>query len=197
MCFQVTALIVDPVNKLMFYSLTSWLLDGHPKSTIYMTHLDGTHVVEMVSKDLGQCSGLAVDYERKLLYFSDQQLNKIESINYEMSHRNVVLQNSSYAIRPRGLDVFEDEIYFLALGTPKVIICKLHGDKKCSPRNLRMFGVEAFKIDQQSKQKKVVDHCSTTNCSHICVQGEFTGQCLCNDGKSVGEHEICANSQVI
>lgn len=194
--FQITALIVDPINKLMFYALTSWVLSSHSKSTIYMTHLDGTNIIEMINKDLSRCSGLAVDYEKKLLYFSDQQLNKIESINYEMTHRSVILQNSSYVVKPLGLDVFNDEIYFLASGTPRIIKCELNGGKKCILSNLGMHGMKVFKINHQSKQKKILDLCLLKNCTHLCVQGEFSGQCLCSDGKVVEEHKICTKHQV-
>lgn len=180
----------------MFYATTLWILSGHSKSIIHMAHLDGTHVTEMINKDLSHCSGLVVDYERKLLYFADQQLNKIESINYEMSHRSVILQNSSYAIKPLGLELFEDEIYFLVSGTPKIVRCELSDNKKCFFGNLRTYGVKVFKIDQQSKQKKVQDLCSSKNCTHLCVQGEISGQCLCSDGKAVDDHEICTNDQV-
>lgn len=197
MWFQVTAFTVDPINRLMFYSLTKWLQNKHPKSTIYQAHLDGSHITEVVNEHLNLCSGLAVDFERKLLFFSDQNSNTIESINYELTNRKVIIQNDTRAVRPISLDIFENEVYFMSFNSPKMVKCKLSGDHRCSTRNIKLYGVQVLKVHQENKQKEVNNDCSTKNCTHICVLGLSGAQCLCSDGEHVKENVDCSSSMVI
>lgn len=169
----------------MFYAVTAWGPIDHSHSTIYKADLDGTHIVKMVSENLTLCSGLAIDYEKKLLYFSDQRANKIETINYEATHRQLLLKDNTFIIKPYKLDLFEEEIYFTSFGTMKLTRCKVFGEKKCFASSLHVYGADFFKLDQSSKQKNVKDECRIYNCTNICVMAPLGPKCLCSDQRAV------------
>lgn len=50
---QVSALAVDSLNKVMFYSVTSWWVLNSPSYVIYKCNLDGSGKVELVKFDKG------------------------------------------------------------------------------------------------------------------------------------------------
>lgn len=191
---DITAIAIDPINRLLFYASTKYN-DMSSQSIIHKMNLDGTHETILIDTNLMFCSGLAVDFEKRLLYFADKPRNKIESINYEGSSRNLIIHDNAYANKPIDLEIFEDSMYFLQAGTTKIVKCQLYDQRKCTAFNLRVFDVDMFSIDQSNKQKAVADECELKNCRHLCVQAPHA-MCLCNDGSSVNESEECSNTQI-
>lgn len=192
---QISALSIDPVNKYMFYSTTTWWLFNSPSSVIYKSNLDGSKQHELVKTELGYVSGLTFDYTKKKLYFADQHYNQIQSVDYEGNNRYAVLTNT-YVHHPMGLSLFEDHIFFL---TPNgnMVKCKIFGAQKiCSLLKLHAYNTEMFILAQQSRQPDHENICLGHNCSHLCIQSEIGIQCVCADGKVIKENEICENTAV-
>lgn len=192
---QISSLVVDGVNKYMFYATTSWWLFNSPTSVIYKANLDGSKVHELLKKDLGYVTGLAYDYNKKILYFSDQHLHHIQSIDYDGNHRVTVLKNS-YVQHPIGLNLFEDYIYFL---TPngQMTKCKIYGEMQmCSQFKLHAYSTEMFVIGQESKQPRVSNACDQHNCTHLCVQTEVGAFCVCEDGSRIKDGMNCETKEV-
>lgn len=192
---QISSMVVDAVNKYIFYSTTSWWLFNSPASVIYKANLDGTRVHELVKKDLGYITGLAYDHNKKILYFSDQHLSQIERVDYDGNHRAMVLKNS-YTQHPTGLELFEDNLYFL---TPngRMPKCRIYGESQsCTLFKLHAFSTEMFSIKQETKQPIVKNACDQHNCTYMCVQSEIGAICICEDGSKVADGMICETKQV-
>lgn len=193
---QISSLVVDSVNKYLFYSTTSWWLFNSPSSVIYKSNLDGSKAHELLKDDVGYITGLAFDYHKKMLYFSDQHLQEIQGIDYDGNNRAIILKNS-FVQHPTGLNLFEDYLYFL---TPngQMSKCKIHGgNKSCSAFKLYSYNTKMFLIDQESKQPRVKNACEDHNCTHLCVQSEIGAICICNDGSRIGDGVVCEAKKVL
>lgn len=74
---QVSNLVVDAVNRLLFYSVTTWFLFNTPSCTIYKVHLDGSGKQALVEDAQGYVSGITFDINKKHLYYTNQHLGMI------------------------------------------------------------------------------------------------------------------------
>lgn len=192
---QISSLVIDAVNKYMFYSTTSWWLFNSPSSVIYKSNLDGSKVHELIKTDLGYVTGLAFDHIKKILYFSDKHLHQIQSVDYDGNNRMLVLKDS-FVQHPIGLNLYEDYLYFLN-PNGQMTKCRIYGESKtCSLFKLHAYNTELFTIAQQSKQPEVHNTCEEHNCTHLCVQSEVGAICVCEDGSKIKDDEMCETKEV-
>nr|AWJ95281.1 vitellogenin receptor [Thitarodes pui] len=193
---EVTALAVDPVNHYMFYCSTVYS-DGQPLSTVHRAGLDGRTVTVIGGHGLRLCSGLTVDPHRKLLYYTEQQANALGWINYEGTVKTPILSGNLYIVKPLGLALFEDFIYFLSADSTKMTRCVLFGERTCLAFNLHMFGADAFVLHHTSLQRgDLMSSCHGNGCEHLCLPGQQGSTCVCRDGGLPDKSGICAETNL-
>lgn len=166
----------------MFFTTLTWPVVEQQSSIIYKANLDGTDMRELLKDNKLHCSGLAIDHNRQILYFSDIKTNTIESINYEGTIRKMIFEKNDFIHKPTHLDLFEEDIFSLSASTNKIIRCNLIEPKQCRSFTLHGYGPSLFKLDQISKQKPMVNPCSNINCTHLCVTTSKKPVCVCENG---------------
>ncbi|KAI4466638.1 vitellogenin receptor-like protein-related-related [Holotrichia oblita] len=193
---QVSAIALDPLNKYLFYATTKWYIFNSPTSTVYRRSLDGVKIIQVVKSLKGHVTGLAVDPYARKMYFADQHNGMIYKTGYEDGDGDLAI--ASNLSHPRGLDLFEDHLFFKSrngyMGK-----CKLFGDD--ATRNCDQFRMggstgDLFVISQISKQPRVEDVCAAANCTVMCVRTDAGPKCICSDGKAVPQGETCVADSV-
>lgn len=84
-----TLISLDPKGGMMYWAHWSSInpLDGK----IYSTHMDGTNNNLFIKDDIYKPNGLTLDLQENLLYWCDQSLNRIESVDLDGKNRRIVL----------------------------------------------------------------------------------------------------------
>nr|AZN28756.1 vitellogenin receptor [Colaphellus bowringi] len=188
---QVSALVVDSVNKVLFYALNSWYVFNSPSYVIYRCNLDGTKNTELLKTTSGFISDITYDHNKKLLYFMDQHSGQISTMTYEGKQGMPLYSNIS---RSSGLKFFENHLYYSTNGG-NVVVCKLFGVSICDTFRLHSYPIDFFSIAQRSLQPAVVNPCKNHSCSNLCVPSEYSFKCLCHDGMLVADTGVCSKSE--
>ena len=66
-----------------------WTSKGNEMTGIYTAHMDGNYDRCIVSKDIVNPTGLAIDYASDRLYWLDSKLDRIESCGLDGKMRKV------------------------------------------------------------------------------------------------------------
>lgn len=190
---HVGAFAVDPINKYIFYAVTQWWLFNSPHYTVYRCNLDGTKVHELLKTSVGFVSGFTYDSNKKILYFAEQYRGKIFSMNYDGSNQQNIISDLS---TPRGLNMFEDHLFFFA-SHQFMQKCSLYGEERfCDTFKFNSYCNQLFVIAQESRQPRGVNVCENHSCSHLCIPSDVEVRCVCEDGSIVDEDKECPSSTV-
>lgn len=79
---------------------------------IEQANIDGSGMKALVSYGVMWVNSLAIDYQNRLLYWCDAYLHKIERVDLQGKHREVILDLSSDSMRLFGLALFGDVLYW-------------------------------------------------------------------------------------
>ena len=83
-----------------------------PNGKIFRATMAGTLKEAIISQDLTQPSGLAIDYDDDMLYWTDAVREKIERSNLDGTNREVLITATIY---PFAITVFGNYIYWTDL----------------------------------------------------------------------------------
>lgn len=103
------AIVIDPCNGTLFY--TDWGKFG-TSGKILRTTMAGSLKKVIVDKNLAQPSGLAIDFDERMLYWTDAVREKIERSDLEGKNREVLVAATIY---PFSITVFGQYIYWTDL----------------------------------------------------------------------------------
>ena len=103
------AIAVHPCKGIMFF--TDWGRFGE-SAKIYRSTMAGTLKEAIVSSNLTQPSGLAIDYDNEMLYFTDAVRETIERVAFNGSKRELLVTATIY---PFAVTVDKDFIYWTDL----------------------------------------------------------------------------------
>ncbi|KAL3286983.1 hypothetical protein HHI36_001469 [Cryptolaemus montrouzieri] len=184
---QVSNLVVDAVNRVIFYTVTSWFIFNSPRYVIYKAYLDGTGKQVVIGDSAGHVSGISCDIDKKQLYYVDQHIGVLNRVNYDGTMKHTVMQNIT---NPMGLQFFENHIYYLS-SSGLMHKCKLFGSNADESFKLDTFNGGLFTIAQKSLQPKGLDFCANHTCSYLCLPSKTHFKCLCEDGRVINENEVC------
>ncbi|KAF7989294.1 hypothetical protein HCN44_007968 [Aphidius gifuensis] len=189
------AIVVDPCNGTLYY--TDWGRFG-TSGKIYRTTMAGSLKKAIIDKDLSQPSGLAIDYDEKMLYWTDAVREKIERSDLNGKNREVLVSATIY---PFAITVFREHIYWTDLqlrgvyraekytGANKIEMVKRLDD---SPRDLHIYS--------PLKQQCNVNPCNINNggCDKSCHPGPNNkSECKCDDNsRLVNEERMCVSKNV-
>ena len=189
------ALAVHPCKGLMFFS--DWGRYGRA-AKIYKATMAGTLKEAIVSTNLSQPSGLTIDYQEDMIYFTDAVREVIERMTLNGTRRQILISATIY---PFAITVDTDFIYWTDLqlrgvyraekhtgSNPREIVKRLD----VSPRDIQMFS--------SGKQNCTFEVCKVNNggCAESCHPGPNKKPiCLCTDGRTaVNEGKMCLGGNV-
>lgn len=189
------AIVVHPCKGLMFY--TDWGRFGE-SGKIYKSTMAGTLREALVSTNLTQPSGLAIDYDEDMLYFTDAVREVIERITFDGQRREVLVTATIY---PFAITVGKNFIYWTDLQLRGVYRAEKHTGANMneivkrldnSPRDIHIYAPD--------QQKCTIEVCKVNNggCADSCHPGpDNKAICKCLDGMtSVNEGKMCIAGNV-
>jgi low density lipoprotein-related protein 2 len=184
------AIVIDPCNGTLFY--TDWGKFG-TNGKIVRTTMAGSLKKVIVDKNLAQPSGLALDYDDRMLYWTDAVREKIERSDLNGGNREVLVSATIY---PFSITVFGNYIYWTDLQLRGVYRAEKHTGNNMiemvkrledSPRDIQVYTT--------TRQACSVNPCHINNggCAKSCHPGpNGTAECRCDDNtKLVNEGRMC------
>ncbi|XP_075985090.1 putative vitellogenin receptor yl [Anticarsia gemmatalis] len=181
---EVTALIVDPSARRMFYCVTREL-----ESVVWSASLSGRHVTDLTT--VKHCTGLAVDSFKKKLFVAETGPSHILRMDYEGESHKKILADQPQLQAPHGLVIFQDHVYYLVANSSRLGRCQLFGHKRCENYLYRVFNANTFVIRHDSIQRDdLVDDCEGVVCSNVCALDADGPKCVCDDG-SLAVDGVC------
>ena len=79
---------------------------------IEQANMDGSARKTLVSSGLTWVNSLAMDYQKRLLYWCDASLDKIERVDLQGNNRVMILDLSLHSLHPFGLALFGDVLFW-------------------------------------------------------------------------------------
>ncbi|XP_066143370.1 vitellogenin receptor [Euwallacea fornicatus] len=189
---HVSELVIDSINRVMFYSLTTWFVINSPSFVLYRAALDGTAITEIIPATGGFISGLTYDMNKRQLFYADQQEGQIVRTTYDGHQKSVIFGNLTH---PKDLKFHENTLYFTT-NNGEISKCLLYGTRPCEKVRLSAYNFDLFTLAQEGLQPKMEDPCANNSCAYMCVMGSSRFKCLCEDGSIVDEREKCSDSVI-
>ncbi|KAL4708620.1 hypothetical protein ACJJTC_001059, partial [Scirpophaga incertulas] len=204
------AIVVDPCNGSLYY--TDWGRFG-TSGKIFRTTMAGSLKKAIIDKDLSQPSGLTIDFDDNMLYWTDAVREKIERSRPDGSEREVLVSATIY---PFAITVHGDYMYWTDLQLRGVYRAEKHTGANMvemvkrlddSPRDVHVFS--------RARQKCAANACRVHNggCAHSCHPAAGGGaECRCpadlrpaNGGRSCAPRNascdaakfFCANGKCV
>lgn len=189
------AIVIDPCNGTLFF--TDWGKFG-TAGKIIRTTMAGSLRKIIIDKNLAQPSGLAIDYDDQMLYWTDAVREKIERSDLNGQNRQVLISATIY---PFSITVFGNYIYWTDLQLRGVYRAEKHTGANMvemvkrlddSPRDIQVYSTK--------RQVCKVNACHINNggCAKSCHPApNGTAECKCDDStKLVNEGKMCVNKSL-
>lgn len=189
------AIVIDPCNGTLFF--TDWGKFG-TTGKIVRTTMAGSLKKVIIDSNLAQPSGLALDYEGRMLYWTDAVREKIERSDFDGKNREVLISATIY---PFSITVYGNYIYWTDLQLRGVYRAEKHTGANMidlvkrledSPRDIQVFA--------PSRQTCAINACLINNggCAQSCHPGpQGTAECKCDDkSKLVNEGRMCVSKNL-
>ncbi|CAH0730104.1 unnamed protein product, partial [Brenthis ino] len=189
------AIVVDPCNGTLYY--TDWGRFG-TSGKIYRTTMAGSLKKAVIDKDLSQPSGLTIDFDENMLYWTDAVREKIERSKLDGTDREVLISATIY---PFAITVFRNYIYWTDLQLRGVYRAEKHTGANMvemvkrledSPRDIHIYSL--------SRQKCQKNLCKINNggCAQSCHPAPNNSvECRCDDNtKLVNEGRMCVAKNI-
>ncbi|XP_015843100.1 low-density lipoprotein receptor-related protein 2 [Peromyscus maniculatus bairdii] len=171
---QPAAIVVNPKLGLMFWT------DQGKEPKIESAWMNGEHRSVLVSQDLGWPNGLSIDYlNDDRIYWSDSKEDVIETIKYDGTDRRLIINE---AMKPFSLDIFEDQLYWVAKEKGEVWRQNKFGKgnkEKVLVVNPWLTQVRVF---HQLRYNQSVSNPCKQVCSHLCLLRPGGYSCACPQG---------------
>lgn len=186
------AIVLDPCNGTLYF--TDWGRFG-TSGKIFKTTMAGSLKRAIIDRDLSQPSGLTIDYDERMLYWTDAVREKIERSQLDGKGREVLVAATIY---PFAITVFRNYIYWTDLQLRGVYRAEKHTGANMiemvkrlddSPRDIQVYS--------NSRQQCQANPCLQNNggCTHSCHPGpNGKAECKCDDNsKLVNEGRMCVS----
>lgn len=184
------AIVIDPCNGTLFY--TDWGKFG-TSGKIIRTTMAGSLKKVIIDSNLAQPSGLAIDYDDQMLYWTDAVREKIERSDLNGQNREVLVSATIY---PFSITVHGNYIYWTDLQLRGVYRAEKHTGANMiemvkrledSPRDIQVMS--------SKRQSCTYNACHINNggCAQSCHPApNLTAECKCDDNtKLVNEGKMC------
>lgn len=188
---HIKSLIVDAVNRRLFYVTTKKFEFNMPECKIYGHNLDGSQR-HLVTNDSFFVPAIACDIYTERLYYLGLESKSIWSVKYDGTGKQMIIANSEYISRPIGINILEGHAFVLNSGSNIVAKCRLFGDKQCNAFPLNVKQPTNLVIAQKSRQKSITNVCATNKCDTICTPSDLGAKCICDLGQMIEEGDVCS-----
>jgi hypothetical protein len=189
---NIQAISVDPINKFLFVATVQYMIFNMPITTIFRTNLDGTQQSKILKSNL-LVSGMDIDPDKQILYFTDMGQKNIQQISYDGSNQRKLIEKNPAVFKPIAISMFENHAYVLNMGSSTAGKCKLFGDFECVEFDVSVFNAEKMIVVQESKQKTEDNICEHHDCTVLCVPATLGAKCLCPSGNAIGNKIPCTD----
>ncbi|RLU26774.1 hypothetical protein DMN91_000571 [Ooceraea biroi] len=186
----ITSLLLDPINRWMFWAEVEEQPRYIKRSKIFRGYMNGTEIQPIISKNIGPVGGMAIDHVKSRLYWSDHEA--IESSNLDGTDRQLFKK----AWESDSLAIFENSLYVTTVRGIKK--CLLYGTHSCETLDIGKNEIYKYiAIMHVSRYPQIVNPCENYNCAYMCILNANGPTCICKDGKRVGPNETCGDSRII
>lgn len=181
-------IVVNPIEGIMFWS------DWGSRPRIECAGMDGTQRKSIVHENVMWPNGLAIDYPAQRLYFVDSGQKTIESVRFDGTDRQTVLDDN--LPHPFSLDLYGSRVYFTDIRTQSVeSVDKLSGKgRQVLMANMtELMDVRIFHRDRKS----ISNLCSLSNghCSYLCLLSPNGYSCGCPIGVQLSSDDKTCKQQ--
>ncbi|KAM7347718.1 putative vitellogenin receptor yl isoform 1-T1 [Cochliomyia hominivorax] len=195
----IKTITVDAYNRRLFFVIVQTQTFGVHRSRLATVNLDGTKREYLLTKEMSFVTTLACDPYKKMLYYTDLHQKTLQAISYRSGSKGIpitILQKGNIIMHPSGLTWYENQVFIVNLGAKESIRCYLYGSRKCKAFNLNILNAEDILIDGASRQPLNRNPCNMAKCRGMCVQTEFSYECMCGDS-IVSESKHCDTTNEI
>ncbi|XP_058975127.1 putative vitellogenin receptor [Musca domestica] len=196
----IKTLAVDAYNRRLFFVIMQAHTFGSHRSRITMTSLDGGGKRDyLLNKDNTFITTLACDPYKKILYYTESLSKTLQAISYGSGSSRTpttLIQKGNVVIHPSGLTWYENQVFIVNMGAREAVRCYLYGSKACKAFNLNILNAEDILVDGISRQPMNRNPCTMAKCRGMCVQTEFSYECMCGDS-IVSESKYCDSNNEI
>ena len=154
-------------------------------------NMDGSNVTEIISFELSDISGVAVDSEGGRLYWTNAATSQILSCNLEGGDVRMRVQLEE-GVGPWGILLYQNRFYWGTLTGGKLQTFSREGayvqTLYATPNIVQLTVVET---DDDTYERVARENpCAASACSHICVIASAgKSRCLCPGGLSLNADE--------
>ena len=153
--------------------------DAGMNPRIEVSWMDGSHRKVVISDRLGYPSGITVDVlGQSRVYWSDTQLNLIESCKPDGSDRHVM--GAGELLHPFALDLFEDQLYWATRDTGEIYRQDKFG-RGVKVRMRRSYATDVKVYQKHRYNDSLISPCTRAHCSHLCLLTPGGYRCACPD----------------
>ena len=189
------AITIDPTKGLLFWSDV-----GHT-AKIERSSLDGNNRESIVTSDIISVSGLTLDIVGMRLFWCDGLLHQLVSVNYDGTHRRLILGKLS---TPFSVTFYDRHLYWLDVnqknGSLNRISTSIKEDSVEIPLetnlkhdNGRLSDLKIYTLKDKAYPGGTIhkNSCGNNNggCVEICLFNGSAAHCACSHGK-VGEDGV-------
>lgn len=180
-----TGVCVDPEAGYLFWS---------GAGRIERTRLDGTNRTTLVNQSV-TITDIALDMDKKLVYWTDASSNTIERMTYEGAKREVLLNHSLE--NPYALTVHEDVVYWIDTTHERGSIKAGRVDNVSNFTVMLRNAGDSLKDIQvyTTKKQKGSNACSKDNggCEELCLFNGTHPICACAHGMVASDGKKCVD----
>lgn len=167
---------------------TNWNADA---ASIQRAYITGYGVESIITTDIRMPNAIALDYSSHKLYWADARLDKIERVNYDGTHRVVLVHSTPK--HPFAITIYKSYIYWTDWVQRAVLRAnKYSGAEVVMLRkdNGRLMGIVAV---QNTTQDCAPNLCEILNggCEDVCSLVDGKVKCECTVGRLAPDGRRC------
>ncbi|XP_048876028.1 low-density lipoprotein receptor-related protein 1B-like isoform X1 [Brienomyrus brachyistius] len=183
---------LDPLMGMLFFT------DYGRVAKVERSNMDGTNRTQIVDYRTERPTALTLDLVKKLVYWTDAYLDRIEVVDYDGGNRHVVIQGISVSYLP-GLTLFEEFLFAVRSepsGGPKADILQINRFNGTEVLTFPVLGdARVIRVLHRLTQPTARTHACEADpygrsggCSHVCLlSGSYKSRtCRCRTGFTLG-----------
>ncbi len=195
----ITDLSVNPLDSILFYSMSTWNGTHYSKGKIMKASQDGSNRTELRREIIKHPSALTIDLVLRKIFWIDNKLSTFSSIDFDGNNFLTFgrYESSTYF---DYVQIFGDNIYWTFYYQKSIFKTKV-GVNDTQINYLitsKTNGFSTFKIIDPLLQPNSTNRCVNNNCSHICIPintNEY--RCICPQIKLQNDTKTCTQSVCI
>ncbi|CAH0551681.1 unnamed protein product [Brassicogethes aeneus] len=169
-------IVVAPAQGLLFW------VDWGPIARIETAHMDGDKRKMLVSSGILWPTGLAIDYPKSRLYWSDPKTMTIECVKFDGTDRQII-HRFNKDMRPFKLEVFEEYLYVSTYLKHDILRLNKFGKGNITHLVQGLTRVSHLLILQENKHIKINNTCDEfCHPTEFCLLTPLGATCTCAEG---------------